>query len=425
MEKKVFDLETMEFKSAPAGKDESEQKVADTVDKDESEDESEEAQEEESEEVEGEASETEDEEAAANEDEESDKDESDNETEEQEEVADIDDILKSRYSKEYEINSAEELDNVLKSIDKLMEQNEELKLQIENKKGHDLPEDVVKTAEWLNGVGYKPGNFADGVLTHATLVSMDIDNADGKQLLREKYIIEHPELTREESTRKFERYYNSKFVIDKEKFDDDDKLKDAIEDARIDEKSAVSKAKAFLKEQQSKTKVKNQNKQEDQEPQVSEAVNLGIKQTSAEYDKYLNKLDDMTFEFNNDKEDNYTFKFSPEQKKSVQAMVKGWVSNPINYSKDGRLKGDDASPEEWIQRATFALFGKDLVSKLHEHLKTIVTTKRVEDIEKVKPTRKGNIGGGNVKIEKSEDDKWMDTLKKVKQRRQQASRQRA
>jgi hypothetical protein len=396
MEKgKAFDLNTMTVVDKPAGEDETQKEIA-----------LEEQETEESDEVEEEESEEETEETEAQEEsEESEEDESEEETESEKEdeeseeettEVDADEIIKDKFS-DYEIETVDELMNVL---DNLLEQNEELKKKETEKQA--VPEDILAAADFLVKTGYKPGNFSEGLLTHAKLVSMDIDNSNGKEILREKYIMENTELTRSEAERMFEKRYSKEFVPDRNKFETDEEYNEAVEDAKIEEKQKVAKAKAFLKQKQKESKVTVSNKNEEQ-AEISETVTRGIEQTSKEYGKYLEKFNSLKFQYTDNDEDDFVFKFKPEQIKAINAAVQEWVKNPNSYDSKGVLKGDDASPEKWIQRASWVLFGEEMIAANFQHTENILRTKRVEEISKVKPTRKSTAASpvkGNLSEER-------------------------
>lgn len=328
------------------------------------------------------------------------------EEEESEEDADLDEAIKSRFGEDYEINSIEDLEQTLSTLDKIIEHNEELENELkelkatkpvfetpEQEKAYEFIKDMPKTHQ------------GEGLQTWAELSRMDVDNTDLKLALRMQYIIKHNELTREEATRKFEKEYGRKYTVKPEDFDDDKQRQEEEEDRKIDLKSDGAKAKEFLKKQQQSYKAEPA---KNEDPQDSEAVRDGIAENTRAMNTFLKTYKQLEFSYDGSK---ITYTLDEAKLKQVRDAASAYVANPASYSKKGKLDGFD--PEENIKGLTFALFYKDIAPVLMQRAGTKTAVKRIEEIAGTKPNRKAK-GGDATTLHKSEEEQW-DTLIKEKE----------
>ena len=340
-----------------------------------------------------------------------------------------DDLIAKALEDKFEISNYKDLVETLEGVDALMDEHE--KLVEENKKLKETKPELKfesegqkKVYEFLTKTGYDPERVGEGVMTHAKLISMDLSkDADPKMILEEKYVIEHPELTRAEAQKKFERYYNSKFVVDKTKFEDPEELKEEQELADIEKKSAVSKALDFLKKKQDEFKPaeKPGKKEAAQEEKISKEVEDGVKKTVGDFRTYMDGLDTLTFTDQKNPGNTFTYKVPKNIQKQVLEAGTKWLSRPELYSEKGEIS-DKHNTERYAHNVTMSLVWEDLIEKLLRTVEQKAKIVNVEQKSEKKPERKGGEEKGNL-----DDMDWMDAAEidannRLKKRKQMAGR---
>lgn len=343
-------------------------------------------------------------------------DDADNPDGEKEEEFDTPDVyIKETLGEKFQINSEEELIETLESVDKLLEENEELKAKLEEK-GETKPVFANAAQEklfnFINDIGYAPEKHGEGLQTYARVMSIDKET-DGRIVMEEKYILDHPELTREEAQYKFGKHYTKNFGdLKRDDFESDEEYKEAEKDRKIDKKSAEAKAREIIEKKQKEFKSSPDKK--DETPLVSEAVAKGIEQTSKVYSEHLNQVKELVFSPTEDEDDDYAYVFKPEQLKSIRALCENWLKNPANYDKKGDLIGG-TDPETSVQRAAFTLFGPDIVARNYEHAMSIASIQRAEEISTQKPNRVSKTGdAGKVVLSAEEQNQALIEQKRGK-----------
>jgi hypothetical protein len=330
--------------------------------------------------------------------------ESEEEEEESEETEDIDEVIKSKFGEDYEINSMEELEQTLATLDKIVEHNEELEKELEEVKkakpklAFETPEQE-KAYEFIKDM--PKTRHGEGLQTWAELTQMDVDNTDPKLALKMQYVIKHPELTRDEATRKFEKEYSRKYTVKAEDFDNDKDRQEEEEDRKIDLKSEGARAKEFLKKQQQSYKAEEST---DESPKESEAVKEGVAENTRALNAFMKEFKQVTADFDGEK---IVYALDAEKLKQVRDAANAYVNNTALYNKKGKLEGFD--PEENILRMTFALFYQDILPVFMQRSSTKTAVKRIEEIAGVKPNRKAK-GGDATKVPKSEEEQWEKLL---------------
>lgn len=324
---------------------------------------------------------------------------------------------------DFEVKSVKDLHEMLETAVETTKERDELKVKLEaaEKKEPKYKSDAQKkVAEFLEKTGYDPDKFPEGLQTHAELMAMDLDDksVSPKRVLEAKFVLDHPELTRDEARRKFEKSYNKKYVLNKDDFDKAEDFAEAEEDARVDQKTEVAKAIKALKKTQEEFKAEPANdkdkKDKAEAPVIDPVIAKSIEQNSAALTKYLEENDQLIFSPTDDEEDEFPYQLEDDQIKGIQAVCHSILSNPSSYDKKGKLLlGHDV--EDLSRRAAHFLFFDDIQAKLYEHARTITATKRIEDLSEVKPTRKPKQTTGASNLDMSEEQQQEIMIKKKKE----------
>jgi hypothetical protein len=409
--KKVIDLDTMEVVPpkpvAPEAKKEDvkEEEVEDNETKEEEKEPAEEV--EEKEEDTEEEKETSEEVAATKKEEEKE--------EEEDKPVTIDDYLKGKYA-DMDIKSEEDLDGVLESMDVLIKRNEELEKELVTAKtGTDKPKFKSEAQEklWDFVKDIDPARIGDRMQVYSRIVGMDVEKESPRLLLEEQFILDHPELPRDRALKKFNHEYNQKYgELNRDDFDSDAAFKDAKELREIDQEDDVHKAKKVIKAEQAKLKTETTTQTEDK-PKENPVVAQSIKAITTELTDYVKDFSELIFSPTDKEEDDFHFKLSKDQVKTIHNAVQVWVKNPTSYDAKGNLIGG-WKIEEQIKQTAYLLYGDDIIEQNYQHALKLKDITRAEEIATKKPDRKAKVAGDDVKMSMSEEAQWDMAIKKKK-----------
>lgn len=428
-ENEFINAETMEVETRPVTEEKKEEATTDEKKEEESEEKEpekveakkEEADQKESEEEESEEeSEEETEKKSEEEESESEEEEKEEEVKAEDDAVTVDDFLAEKYAKQFDIKNEEDLDAVLGTIEEITQENETLKSEVaELKKGSDKPkfssEQEEKAFEFLKT--FDVSRLSEGMQTFAKVITMDVKTAEPRILLEEKFILENPELTRDEALKVFNRDFNKKYTVKKEDFDDDASFKEEEDFRKIELKKDVAKAKEYLEKKQTELKAKPK-EVENTEAKENVVVQKSIKANVSELDGFMTEFNEIIFSPSDKEEDDFRYKLNKDQLKLVHESCKGWIGNPNSYDSKGNLIGNEEfDVEEKIKQTAYILFGEDMIEKALKHGLSIGEIKQADKIATKKPTRVSKGGNGELKG-LSEEQQWEEILKKKKQRKQ-------
>lgn len=343
----------------------------------------------------------------------------DAEEEEEETDEEINELIESKFGEKYEIKNVDELEETLDALDAIVTKNEELEKQLEAaKKAPKEPafesEAHKKAFEFIKDAPKEM--HGERLLTWAELNAIDIDNSDTKFVLRQEFIIKHSELTREEASRKFDRKYTQKYVVDPEKFEGDESaLKEEEDDRKIDLKTDAARARKFLKETQQEFKSNPKDKEE--APKINESVKDGVAQNTRSAESFMKQFKEIKIE---DGDVKMSFKLNDEKLKEIRGGLMAWIKNPANYTEKGELIGFD--PEKSALQFALALYPEEILKEALRQSKTQTAVKKIEEVTGTKPSRKAK-GGDATNTPKSEESMWDELIKQkeLKKKQRQAA----
>lgn len=398
MSKPVIDMDTMEIVPSSSETVDKSKGQESTEDGSETEEEvSDESEEEKSKEDGSEEEESNEEEGESEEEKpkEEGPEEEDEEVEESTSDEDTDKIIAERFGEKYGIESQAELEETIDKAVELMDRVESL--EKENKtlketsgKPKFKSKAQEKFVEFAEKTGYDPAKAGDAAMSYSKLITMDIENTDAKLLLEEKFVLERPELTREEALHLFKKKAAKLYDPKREDFEDDADFDEAVKDANIQKKSDAAQAKKWLKKQQDEFKVIEDISDG---PKVDEAVLKSIETNEKEYDKFISSTNELILE----EEDgsSYKYAFNKDQLKNIKAVMSSWVKNPSSYDEKGNLNSE--GPEQMFKRVAASLYFDEILNALSSQMKNQVNIQRVEKIAKVQP-KKTKVPGGTEKL---------------------------
>lgn len=410
--KKVFDLEKMEHVEVPVEKKE-EPKAEEKPDADEVEEEEETKEEPAKEEEKEEESSEEESEEESQEEQESSEEVTDEKKEET--PVSIDDYISGKYAKEYEIKNEEDLDEVLESMTTVLQENEDLKKQLESSKDT-KPKFKSEAQEkmWDFVKDIDPARFGDRMQSYSRIVGMDVEKENPKMLLEEQFILEHPELPRDRALKKFNFEYNQQYgELNRDNFETKEAFEDAKELREINLEDAVHKARKTIKSEQAKLKTETTT-QTEEKVKENPVVVKNVKANVSEVDDKMKGFNELIFSPTNDTKDDITYKFDKDQKKMIHDAYKAWVGNPANYNAKGEFVAGEIDFTENVKRIAYMEFGDEIFEKLLSRVTDKKHIMRAEEIAARKPDRKAKVAGDQVKGSLSEEAQWDMAIKKKK-----------
>lgn len=325
----------------------------------------------------------------------------------------IDDYLKGKYA-EMDINSEEDLDSVLESVDVLTKRNEDLEKELEAAKaGTDKPKFKSEAQEklWDFVKDIDPARIGDRMQVYSRIVGMDVEKENPRLLLEEQFILDHPELPRDRALKKFNHEYSQKYgELNRDDFDNDAAYKDAKELREIDLEDDVNKAKKVIKAEQSKLKTETTTQTEDK-PKENPVVAQSIKAITTELTDYVKDFSELIFSPTDNEDHDFHFKLSKDQVKTIHNAVNVWVKNPTSYDAKGNLIGGWKIDEQ-IKQTAYLLYGDEIIDQIVQHALKMKDITRAEEIATKKPDRKAKVAGDDVKVSMSEEAQWNMLIKK-------------
>jgi hypothetical protein len=348
--------------------------------------------------------------------EEEDNDSDEEESEEDDKPVDVNAFIEEQFSEKYDIKTIDQFEEILDRSVELLDENEKLTAKVaELEKSEPIFKSENQKAVFNLLKDFDPDKLPDGLHMVAGLINMDPDKTDAKLVLEQEFIMQHPELTLDQARKKFQRRYESKYVIKEEDFDSLDAYNDKKDDLETDLKIEKSKAVKFIKEKQAEFKSKSEDKPEPKE-ELSKDVVSGIASHTKAFDEHLTGLETLHFE--TEEGVKFTYKFTKQQLNLIKSVAMTHLKNPKMYNEKGKLT-DGQDPEGTFQQAAFALFGPNL---LEEALKSAVKTAQIlkaDDIAKKKPKRQAKTSG---ELQNMSFDAQAERLAKKKQAEREKAR---
>lgn len=303
----------------------------------------------------------------------------------------VDEFL-SRLKEKYEIDSEDDLAAILKTNLKLTKDLEEAKAA--NGKSPWKSDKQEKIANFLEP--YDMDKLDQGLETAAALIGMDIEKMDEVRALREAFILDNKDLTRDEAQELFQDEYEKKYKLNKDDFDDEKAFEKAQKLSDIRKKKEVSSAKTTLLAE--KEKLKSVTKKDIQETEVEkvapiESINNYISQVDKIFDPKEVGFDRFTFTDEKDDNIHVTVTLDDTKLKNIQKSTQEYLRNSDLYDSNKKIPNFD--PAETVQMVTMALYGKELLEQVFEQTVILSKTLRAEQLAGIKPTKESK---GQAKV---------------------------
>lgn len=325
--------------------------------------------------------------------------------------------IKEKFGEKFGIESEEDLNEILEAQDKLVKIVEDAQAkakELEKKEPEYRTDQEKKIAEFLKP--FDPSRFGEGLNTVAEIMVMDPATVSGKKAMEEAYIIQHPELTREEAKEIFVEDVWNKFQLNKDDFDTDEAYtgKKKIADIRL--KSEEANARKVLTEKKEQLKAAPVKEKEQEKPFEipAESITTYSKEVEKFFQPEKNKVYDRFNYLSDDgKEILATVVFDKEKIEDAKKFMDAYVKNPMNYNKNGKISNFKA--QELVKQYLRIEHGDWIEDQLWKQVKVVASKLKAEQIAGTTPDKK-SIGGGDVKLGVSEQ--FAELAKKEREKRQ-------
>ena len=400
----IIDLETLEtVENTP----EEEEKLEEETSEEEEQEEEESSEEEESEEdADDEDDKEEQEEEEEEEEEEEGEPEEEEEEEEEQEEPDVDKIISDSLGEKYDIKDLSTLTEILdgyadieKEFDEFKEKSKEPQFKTEKHK---------KAYEFISQ--FDIDQIQEGGSAYSRLIGMNPEKMDDKDALREQFILENKDLSREEASVLFDDEFNQQFVVTRKKDDegeeeDEESFGKRKKLASIRQKRAVGEAKKYLQSEIDKLKVEDgDDPAKPDKKEVSEVVTKGIGETIDSFKSEVKGSNSVKFKIaNREDSDAFTFTLPKDAEKLLVEAGSGILQDPNLYDDKGKINSNVNLPD-LKNRLIWANFGDKILEEAVKHGINLGATDQVEEAEGQKPKRKGRKGSS--KVELTPEEQW-------------------
>lgn len=297
--------------------------------------------------------------------------EEETETEEEEEqpTPDFNSVLSEKFG-EFGLESEEDLNNFLEDYSAKLDELEALKKE---KESTSLTEEEQRIRDFVKEFP----SLEEGGINLLRLRSLDIKNLDGKDVLRESYVLKFPELTREEAIKLADKSYYKKYEEDPDEM------------TPIELKKDVIQAKNELQKRQEELKSKLKEAPKKEEDNSSKLIESAKEHYQKEFKKSLNGFDSIVFEDTDNPKNSFVFKLDVNKVKQVEQAMTAYLNNPSSYDPEGKVVGG-FDPEKSKVQLVGALFADELYDSLINHGINIGKSLQVKEISTKKPERKSS-----------------------------------
>lgn len=302
----------------------------------------------------------------------------------------VDAFFKSEMADKYGIKDKDELFGILETINDLKAERDQLKGR--------TSEPVFKNDKQKNIYNFlqEYENLGDGMETVARLGTIDPMNMDGNAALKEAYILENKDLTREQAGRMWDKKESKKYENTKQKEDYDDPIDfdDENEMLKIQKERDINKARRTLVQKKEELKTQATVKEVKEDPAIPPQA---LNRYSKEVDRFFDTFHTLKVA-NDDGSNEVSLKFSPEQLKELKNAAKVHINNPSVYS-DGEIKDFDIL--KLANTFAWAFFNEQMSQLMLKQVKTIAHITKAEEIAQKTPDKKSGSDGGEGATDKT------------------------
>ncbi len=296
------------------------------------------------------------------------------------------------YSK-YGVASEEELSERVRGYETYSSKVKELEEQLAKPKEYAWRSPAEKAlADSLAGW---TGDINEGITTHIKLKGLDVENMDGKDALKENFILSklaNPSMTRTKAEKLFDHKYGSMYDKANDEDEPDEVMKIELEEEEYNAKEALKQRQNAIKEAAEKAQVPT----EPNQPEVAPEIINAMQQQTQMLPEVLKDFEKLTFPVGDNPEHAFNAALEKGELDVIRAEVENILKNPAYYDAKGNLN-PEFSAKNVASRLVYALAGERLVKAALAHKVGNTQIDAIKQIEASAADRgNGSQGIGHV-----------------------------
>jgi hypothetical protein len=298
----------------------------------------------------------------------------------------------SEMAEKYGIKTKDELFDILETVNDIKTERDQLKGR--------PTEPVFKNDKQKNIYNFlqEYENMGEGMEMVARLGNIDPVNMAGDAALKEAYILENKDLTREQASRMWDKKESKKYENPKTKEDYEDAadFDDENEMLKIQKERDTAKARRTLIERKEalKAEAKKEKVVEKEEPVIPQQ---SLSRYTKDVDKFFEGFNTLKFS-EDDGSNEVSVKFTPAQLKELKEAAIAHVKNPTVYT-DGEIKDFDIT--QAVNTFAWALYNRQMADVMLKQVKSLAHITKAEEIAQKQPDKKSGTDAGEGTVDKS------------------------
>jgi len=296
-------------------------------------------------------------------------------------------LLKEKYGiDEAELNTQKE------SLTKFETRVKELEEQLKKPKEPEFASEQDKKAyEFIKT--YSPSMMGEALKTYSTLIDMDVTKAAEKDVLKEKYILSKPSLSRDKAGQLFESDFK-KYTLRRDDFDTDEDFNEAQNLKNIEREDDANNAREFLSKKQAEIKTKPVERKEETVVEPKAPVE-SVRNYNSQVDAFLagngKPFEGFTYKDSKDESINYNVKLPAETIKKVTSLMKDHIQRADLYDDNGKIPNFDP---QFLFKQFLMVSDPEAYDRMHtEKVIELARTLKAEQIASTKPDKESKGTG--------------------------------
>lgn len=263
-------------------------------------------------------------------------------------------------------------------------------------------------------------NVGEGIEMAGRLMKMDPEKINEKIALQEKYIIENSDISRDKAIKLFNKEYDEKYVLDKEKFEDAEEFKEEQELADIKREKAANAARKFLLEKKEALKYKEKEKKEEKMPEKVEIPKETVDKYVGEVNKFFSPsqgedFNQFIYQLDDDEHFKISVQFTKEEVANMKKEATAYLQSLSPYDKDKKIPNFDSG--KLVAQIADILYGDVIKERMMKEAKKNAQTLRIEQLANVKPDKKSGGGGNGKQVIPGFTEQFAELAKKEAEKR--------
>lgn len=298
---------------------------------------------------------------------------------------------------EFGVESKEQLQERLKREEEYSTRVKELETELAKPKEYQWQSPAQKAfAESLKGYD---GDLGEALITHMRITSLDVDNMNGKDALKENFILSkltNPKMTREKAEVLFKAEFGDLYKKAEgdslDEIEPDEVAKIILEEKEYEAKLALKQKQNSIKEAAEKA----QQQIEPAQPEIAPEIINSMQREVSALPEVLKDMEKFTFKVDEDPANDFTAALEKGELEVIESELAQILKNPAYYDASGKLK-EEFSAKNAGMKLAYALAGDRMVKAALAHGQAQAEINAMKKIEASGKDRgNGYQGGGHA-----------------------------